>query len=269
MGERLRAFDWTNHPLGPPAQWPQALQMATSLCLNAGFPTAVYWGPDLYLLYNDAWSVIPAEKHPACLGKPGREVWPEIWDIVGPQFGQVLATGEGLALYDQMLPMVRGGVPRETWWNYSLTAIHDGETVGGIFNQGNDITGVVRARSERQAELQRWREVFRQAPAPVALLRGPEHIFEFANDAYLQLVGRRDLIGTSVRAALPEVEKQGFVKLLDAVYREGKPYRRAPPRCSCSAARAAAPRKSCSTSSSSRCAMRARPWTGSSCRPPT
>ena len=54
MGERLRAFDWGSHPLGRPELWPQGLGMATSLCLNSSFPTAIYWGPDLYLLYNDA-----------------------------------------------------------------------------------------------------------------------------------------------------------------------------------------------------------------------
>lgn len=225
MGERLRAFDWSAHPLGLPQHWPQALQMATSLCLNAGFPTAIYWGPDLHLLYNDAWSEIPADKHPGVLGKPAREAWPDIWDIVGPQFAHVLATGEGLALYDQMLPMVRGGRARETWWNYSFTAIRNADhSIGGIFNQGNDITAVVLARRERQAELERLRELFKQAPAPVARLRGPDHVVEFANDAYLRLVGRTDIAGKPVRDALPEVVEQGFVKLLDSVYREGKAY---------------------------------------------
>lgn len=225
MGERIRAFDWASHPLGPPQGWPPALQMALSLCLDSSFPTAIYWGPELYLLYNDAWSEIPAEKHPGVLGKPAREAWPDIWDIVGPQFRQVMETGQGIALYDQMLPMVRGGQRRETWWNYSFTAIrHADLSFGGVFNQGNDITDLVRARAERQAEIVRWRELFRQAPAPVALVRGPEHRFEFANDAYLRLVGGRPVVGQTVREALPETEEQGFIALLDGVYREGKPY---------------------------------------------
>ena len=85
-----------------------------------------------------------------------------------------------------MLPMVRGGQVRETWWNYSLTAIRGADhSVGGIFNQGNEITEVVKARRERQAEVERWRALFQQAPAPVALLGGPAHVFEFANEAYL------------------------------------------------------------------------------------
>ena len=225
MGERMRTFDWASHPLGPPAQWPDALGMAMALCLNSSFPTAVYWGPDLHILYNDAWSEIPAEKHPWILGKPAREGWADIWDHVGPQFLQVLDTGEGMAFYEEMLPMVRGGLVCETWWNYSLTAIrHADQTVGGIFNQGNDITAVVHGRRERQAEIHRWRELFRQAPAAVALVRGPEHTFEFANDRYLRLVGHRELAGKPVRRALPEVGVQGFIDLLDGVRRSGEPY---------------------------------------------
>ena len=225
MGERIRAFDWASHPLGPPEQWPPALRMAMSLCLNSSFPTAIYWGPDFHVLYNDAWSEIPADKHPRMLGLPAREGWADIWDIVGPQFQEVFAAGEGMALYEQMLPMVRGGQVCETWWNYSLTPIRQADhTVGGIFNQGNEITAVVRARRERQAEIDRWRELFRQAPSPVALLRGPRHVFEFANDAYLQLVGSREIIGKAVAEALPEVKAQGFVDVLDKVYGSGEPY---------------------------------------------
>jgi PAS domain-containing protein len=225
MGERIRNFDWHAHPLGDPAQWPPALRMAMSLCLNSSFPTAIYWGPDLHILYNDAWSEIPADKHPVILGKPAREGWSDIWDIVGPQFQHVFASGEGMALYEQMLPMVRGGQRRETWWNYSLTAIRDAEHgIAGIFNQGNEITGLVLARRERQAEIERWRELFRQAPTPVALLRGPDHVFEFANDAYLRLAAGRRIVGKPVAEALPEVRGQGFIELLDGVYRNGEPY---------------------------------------------
>ena len=225
MGERIRGFDWANHPLGPPEHWPEALRLALSLCLNSSFPTAIYWGPDLHVLYNDAWSVIPAEKHPWILGQPARVGWSDIWDIVGPQLQQVVDSGAGLALYDRMLPMVRGGQPRETWWNYSFTPIRNPDhSVGGIFNQGNEITQVVLARRQREAELVRWREMFRQAPVPVALLRGERHVFEFANDAYLRLVGGRDIIGKPLGEAVPEVVEQGFVELLDGVLRSGEPY---------------------------------------------
>ncbi|HEY0324971.1 MAG TPA: PAS domain-containing protein [Allosphingosinicella sp.] len=147
MGALIRAHDWASTPFGSPETWPQSLRSALSICLNSSFPTAIYWGPELRLLYNDAWAPIPAERHPWALGRPGREVWAEIWDVVGPQFEQVLATGNGFSTYDQMLRMMRGGRLRDTWWNYSFTPIHGekGQVVG-IFNQGNETTDSVLSR---------------------------------------------------------------------------------------------------------------------------
>jgi PAS domain S-box-containing protein len=64
--------------------------------------------------------------------------------------------------------------------------------------------------------------IFLQAPAFIATLRGPAHVFEMANPKYEQLIGNRDILGKSVREALPELEGQGFYELLDEVYRTGK-----------------------------------------------
>jgi PAS domain S-box-containing protein len=75
-----------------------------------------------------------------------------------------------------------------------------------------------------QAERGRLFEVFRQSPAFLAVLREPEHRFELANERYLRLVGGRPLIGRTVREALPEVLDQGFLEILDGVYRTGTPY---------------------------------------------
>jgi hypothetical protein len=66
--------------------------------------------------------------------------------------------------------------------------------------------------------------MFEQAPGIMVMLRSPEHVFELANTAYYQLVGRRHLIGRTVRDALPELEGQGFFELLDGVYRSGEPF---------------------------------------------
>ena len=73
-------------------------------------------------------------------------------------------------------------------------------------------------------ELRDLREMFAQAPGIMCFLRGPEHVFEIVNAAYLQLVGHRDLLGLPVREALPETVVQGFLELLDDVYRTGEPF---------------------------------------------
>ncbi|MGD1877120.1 MAG: HWE histidine kinase domain-containing protein [Kiloniellaceae bacterium] len=144
MVERIRKFDWAGHPFGPTEDWPQSLRSALSICLHSAFPTAIYWGPELRLLYNDAWAPIPGPRHPAALGKPAQEVWDDIWDIIWPQFRELLETGEGFHAENQLLPMRRYGFEEETYWNYSFTAIRgeDGR-IAGIFNTGFETTEVV------------------------------------------------------------------------------------------------------------------------------
>jgi len=71
------------------------------------------------------------------------------------------------------------------------------------------------------ADGERLQAMFAAAPGFIAVLRGPDHVFDFANASYNRLVGNRPLIGRSVREALPEVRGQGFYALLDLVYASG------------------------------------------------
>jgi signal transduction histidine kinase len=93
-----------------------------------------------------------------------------------------------------------------------------------------DITERERVEKERerllgelQIERSRLGYVFQRAPSFLAVLRGPEHVFELVNDAYFQLVGPRELVGRPVREALPEIVAQGFVDMLDGVLTTGEP----------------------------------------------
>lgn len=151
MGDRIRAHDWTATPLGPPQGWPASLRVALALCLQSSFPTAIYWGPELILLYNDAWSTIPGPRHPGALGRPAREVWADIWDVVEPQLAAVRATRTGFSTIDEFLPMQRHGRPEETYWDYSFTPIIDEQGgVCGVFNQGREVTArVLQSRRDR------------------------------------------------------------------------------------------------------------------------
>lgn len=77
---------------------------------------------------------------------------------------------------------------------------------------------------EIEVERNRLQQIFRQAPAFIATLRGPNHVFESTNPPYMQLIGHREVIGMPVREALPEVESQGFVELLDRVFTTGEAF---------------------------------------------
>ena len=74
MGRLIRSFDWRAHPLGPPQAWPQGLKTALRLLLSTGHPMFLWWSPDLYQFYNDAYRrSIGPERHPSALGQRGRE----------------------------------------------------------------------------------------------------------------------------------------------------------------------------------------------------
>jgi two-component sensor histidine kinase len=75
-----------------------------------------------------------------------------------------------------------------------------------------------------RAELADLRALFQQAPGHIAVLRGPDHVFALVNEAFQRIAGTRDLVGKTVREAMPELEGQGFFELLDQVYATGKPF---------------------------------------------
>ena len=134
MSERIRQFNWSETPLGAVDTWKQSLRSALSICLNSNFPIGIYWGKDLVLLYNDAWSPIPGNKHPWALGRPAKEVWPEIWDAIEPQFEKAFS-GEPGGSKDALLLMQRHGYTEECYFDFTFTPVYgeDGN-VDGIFN---------------------------------------------------------------------------------------------------------------------------------------
>jgi signal transduction histidine kinase len=81
-----------------------------------------------------------------------------------------------------------------------------------------------RIRAIERNAMNRMQAIFKQAPVAIAIMRGPQHVFELANERYQELVGHRTLIGLPAQQALPEVEGQQIFELLDAVYATGTPY---------------------------------------------
>ncbi|WP_373048374.1 PAS domain-containing protein [Vulgatibacter sp.] len=91
----------------------------------------------------------------------------------------------------------------------------------GVLHRARQVQDANRILGEERAHLLR---LFEQSPGFICFLRGPEHVFEIANNAYLQLVGHRDVIGKRIRDALPEIVEQGYLTLLDQVFESGRPF---------------------------------------------
>jgi PAS domain S-box-containing protein len=171
---------------------------------------------------------LPVETH---LGRPIAELLPETAHAVDPILERVFVTGEPVLQVE-----VAGETPaapgRLRHWLTSFYPVRapDGAVawVGAVVVE---ITGRKQTEEERERLLKtleieraRFAVLFQQAPAFMATLRGPDHVFELTNPMYDQLVGSRDVRGKPARQALPEVEGQGFFELLDQVYATGVPF---------------------------------------------
>ena len=130
---------------------------------------------------------------------------------------------------DQLVPVTRHGRREDVWWTYGFSPIDIEDQVGGVLVVCNDVTKQhILTEQLREANLQladetiRLRQLFHQSPGFMCILRGPQHIFEFTNASYSQLIGQRDVIGKTIREALPELAAQRFFDLLDQVYASGE-----------------------------------------------
>ncbi|MBV8894169.1 MAG: hypothetical protein JO266_19725, partial [Acidobacteria bacterium] len=145
MGARMRGFDWCRTPLGPLETWSNSLTTAVSICLNSRFPMVIWWGPDLILLYNDGWRPILGEnKDRIALGSRGQDIWPEVWDVLGPMFKQVLNEGRATWSDDGLLNVNRYGFTEEAYFTWSYSPIRDDEgLIGGVFTAVTETTARV------------------------------------------------------------------------------------------------------------------------------
>jgi signal transduction histidine kinase len=184
----------------------------------------VAWGPELAFLYNDAYRPVFGKKHPWALGRPFREIWSEVWNEVVPLVETAL---RGEATWPENLSLVleRNGCPEHCWFTFSYSPLRDESgKVAGLFCAAAETTERVLGERRLVAERERQRLLFEQVPGFVAILRGPDHVFEYVNDAYDRVAGKRGFVGKTVREAFPELAGTGLFKALDRAFTTGEPY---------------------------------------------
>jgi PAS domain S-box-containing protein len=104
----------------------------------------LFWGPELIAIYNDAYRPVFGSKHPTALGKPAREAWSELWDMLEPLLQGVVETGDAFWAQDLLFFLERHGYVEETYFDVSYDPVRD-ETgrVGGVFCIVSETTGRV------------------------------------------------------------------------------------------------------------------------------
>lgn len=118
--------DWSMTGLGPRESWPVALRVLVDTCLESRFPLQLAWGPDLLVVYNEAFiPLLGADKHPWALGRPAGEVWPDQFPRDRPIVEELLRSGGAITWTDQLRIMDRHGYPEEAYFTSSQSLIRD------------------------------------------------------------------------------------------------------------------------------------------------
>jgi PAS domain S-box-containing protein len=224
LGKMIDDFDWSATSVGPVGRWPEAMRTTLELILRSPVPIATLWGRDGVLIYNEAYAAIAGARHPSIFGSEACDAWPEAAALNAKVLETVLGGGT-LSLRDHALTLDRDGKPAPCWFDldYSPVTGEDGVVIG-VMALVIETTAKVRAVTDLNVEHSRVRAIYQQAPGFVAQLTGPDHVFALVNAAYSTLIGERPVLGRPVRLALPETVPQGFVDLLDQVYRSGEPH---------------------------------------------
>jgi PAS domain S-box-containing protein len=195
MADAVRAHDWSATPLGPVEQWSETLLCSVNLILASRFPSVIFWGPEMTVIYNDDYAPFLADKHPDALGQSAPVCWKEAWHIIGPQFDAVMARGETTFREDALVPVMRNGHLQDVYWTYSYSPIFAKGAILGIMIVCRDVTEKKRADDIRQESEMKLRMATEAAELGIFIWHVAEDRVLWENERVYEIFRRTRLDG--------------------------------------------------------------------------
>jgi PAS domain S-box-containing protein len=155
-------------------------------------------------------------------GLIGKNLWEEFREAVGTDYYEnaMRAVRERRAVdFEAYYP-----APLDIWTAMRIYPLGSAEHPDGVAVYYQNISPRKRAEAALRASEAALRDVFEQAPVAVAVMKGPDHVYSVASPRYVESVGRRAIIGLSVRDAFPELAGSPQFEIMDRVYRTGEPF---------------------------------------------
>jgi PAS domain S-box-containing protein len=153
MRKRIQEFHWNSTPLGPIEGWPTYLVSAVDIITGSPVPMVLLWGPQGIMLYNDSYALFAGTRHPALLGMPVVDAWPEVADFNRRVLETVLA-GEALSFRDKHFNLTRRDIPEDVWVNLDYSPVRDanGVPAGALAIVVDTTPWVFAERAQRESE---------------------------------------------------------------------------------------------------------------------
>ena len=217
------ALGWESTPLGSVAGWSKSLRKSVEFLLECAQPMYILWGSERTFLFNEALVPMLGPGFDELQGQPISTAMPEIWCDL-EIFIEDAYRGK-VSLIEDIPFRTRESQFEDTgYFTFAYSPIREANAVVGAFCIVNDSTEKVHCRDRLQQENDSLFELFESTPGFIAFTEGPEHRFKFTNAAYRTFVGQSDILGKSVAEAMPELEAQGILAVLDDVYSTGRQY---------------------------------------------
>jgi len=208
MENRIAALDWSATAIGPQENWSPALKTTVRILLANRFPMLLWWGPDYVSIYNDAYIPILGQKHPWGLGKPVRECWSEIWDVLRPLIDTPFYGGPSTWSEDIELHINRSGFTEETHFTVAYSPVPDEMAergIGGVLATVHEITAKI-VSQRRGVALRDLSHAVEAKSAEEACRIAAGKLAAHAKDIPFALIYLCDAEGTATLAAAAGVE---------------------------------------------------------------
>jgi PAS domain S-box-containing protein len=186
----------------------------------------VYWAPTKTFYFNECFKELSECLLSADASASSKNsLIGDVFDLIETNVNRVFVEGEASHTENQLFQLGTDSTVK-AYWTYSCSPLKDAVTgiVDGVVIIADDTTKQVLLSQKEKEEHEQFAELFQQAPTFMATLRGPEHRVEFTNPGYLQLIGHRDIVGRTIAEALPDAVAQGYLGILNDVYRSGEPF---------------------------------------------
>lgn len=147
-----RSVNWEKTPLGAMESWSPEFRQTVNLVMNNPHPASLFWGPDLTMIYNEAYAAeVAGHKHPSLMGTGFSGPFSELWDAVAPVFAECARTGISIRKEDDYLPIERFGFLEETFYSWSWTPLYGGTPqILGFYNAPFETTQAVLSQRRTQ-----------------------------------------------------------------------------------------------------------------------
>lgn len=217
MAARIRTHDWAATPLGPIGQWPERLKLMVEQVLANPLVASLVCGSERVLIYNDAAARLYRDRHPAAVGRPLPEAFPDGWSTVAPFYGRAFE-GEAVRVVEQPLD-TRGEKAATDVFDALLTPVRemDGQ-VAYVHMMGFEIGERLRAEAALRTSEAEYRYLFDaldEGFCTVEVLfdaggQAIDYRFLSVNATFEQQTGLHDVVGRTIREMVPKHEAHWF-----------------------------------------------------------